>query len=144
MLNVLARARISVVLDPVGRALAKAGVSPDAVTVLGTVGVLVGAFGFVAFWLATTGHHASAAAALLCLVGAFTVSYVKARAEGLGYRCDVGIAERTERLLVAGAGAVLSVFGVPYAFDVSLWVLVGLCIVTIGQRLYAVRRQVAG
>jgi CDP-diacylglycerol--glycerol-3-phosphate 3-phosphatidyltransferase len=199
MLNVLARARISVVLDPIGRALAKAGVSADAVTVLGTVGVLVGTVGFVArghlligmiivgvsvltdmldgavarargggspwgalldstmdriadgavfgsvaFWLATTGHHASAAAALLCLVGAFTVSYVKARAEGLGYRCDVGIAERTERLLVAGAGAALLMLGVPYAFDVALWILVVLCVVTIGQRLYAVRRQVAG
>jgi CDP-diacylglycerol--glycerol-3-phosphate 3-phosphatidyltransferase len=199
MLNVLARARISVVLEPVGRSLARAGVSPDVITVLGTVGVVVGAVGFaarghlllglaivtvsvltdmldgavarargggtpwgalldssmdriadgavfgsVAFWLATSGRPVSAAAALMCLVGAFTVSYVKARAEGLGFRCDVGIAERTERLLVVGAGAILSMLGVPYALEVSLWVLVALCVITIGQRLYAVRRQVAG
>jgi CDP-diacylglycerol--glycerol-3-phosphate 3-phosphatidyltransferase len=199
MLNVLARARISAVLEPVGRSLARAGVSPDVITVLGTVGVVVGAVGFaarghlllglvivtvsvltdmldgavarargggtpwgalldssmdriadgaifasVAFWLATSGRPVSAAAALMCLVGAFTVSYVKARAEGLGFRCDVGIAERTERLLVVGAGAILSMLGVPYALEVSLWVLVALCVITIGQRLYAVRRQVAG
>ena len=78
------------------------------------------------------------------MLGAFTVSYVKARAEGLGLRCDVGIAERTERLLVAGAGAILSLFGVPYALEAGLWVLVVLCIITVGQRLHAVRRQVAG
>ncbi|HEY0486233.1 MAG TPA: CDP-alcohol phosphatidyltransferase family protein [Mycobacteriales bacterium] len=199
MLNVLARARISVVLDPIGRSLARTGVSPDVITVVGTIGVVAGAlwfvprgqllagmvvvtalvltdmldgavarargggsrwgalldstmdriadgavFGSVAYWLATSGRHASAVAALLCLVGAFTVSYVKARAEGLGFTCNVGIAERTERLLVVGAGALLSVVGVPYALDVSLWVLAVLCAVTIGQRFHAVRRQAAG
>jgi CDP-diacylglycerol--glycerol-3-phosphate 3-phosphatidyltransferase len=199
MLNVLARARLSVVLDPIGRFLARAGVSPDAITVLGTVGVVAAAlwfvprgqlltgmivvtvlvltdmldgavarargggskwgalldssmdriadgaiFGSVADWLAVSGRDASAVAAMLCLVGAFTVSYVKARAEGLGFTCNVGIAERTERLLVIGGGALLSVLGVPYALDVALWVLATLCAVTVGQRLYAVRRQVAG
>ncbi|HEV7823849.1 MAG TPA: CDP-alcohol phosphatidyltransferase family protein [Mycobacteriales bacterium] len=199
MLNVLARARLSVVLDPIGRFLARAGVSPDAITVLGTVGVVAAAlwfvprgqlltgmivvtvlvltdmldgavarargggskwgalldssmdriadgaiFGSVAYWLAVSGRDASAVAAMLCLVGAFTVSYVKARAEGLGFTCNVGIAERTERLLVIGGGALLSVLGVPYALDVALWVLATLCAVTVGQRLYAVRRQVAG
>jgi CDP-diacylglycerol--glycerol-3-phosphate 3-phosphatidyltransferase len=199
MLNVLARARLSVVLDPIGRFLARAGVSPDAITVLGTVGVVTAAlwfvprgqlltgmivvtvlvltdmldgavarargggskwgalldssmdriadgaiFGSVAYWLAVSGRDASAVAAMLCLVGAFTVSYVKARAEGLGFTCNVGIAERTERLLVIGGGALLSVLGVPYALDVALWVLATLCAVTVGQRLYAVRRQVAG
>jgi CDP-diacylglycerol--glycerol-3-phosphate 3-phosphatidyltransferase len=101
-------------------------------------------FGSVAYWLAVSGRDASAVAAMLCLVGAFTVSYVKARAEGLGFTCNVGIAERTERLLVIGGGALLSVLGVPYALDVALWVLATLCAVTVGQRLYAVRRQVAG
>jgi CDP-diacylglycerol--glycerol-3-phosphate 3-phosphatidyltransferase len=199
MLNVHARARLSAVLDPVGRTLARAGVSPDVITVLGTIGVVVGAAGFaarghlllglvivtvsvltdmldgavarargggtpwgalldssmdriadgavfasVAFWLATSGRPVSAAAALLCLVGAFTVSYVKARAEGLGFECNVGIAERTERLLVVGAGAILSMLGVQYALEVSLWVLAALCAITIGQRLYVVHRQVAG
>jgi CDP-diacylglycerol--glycerol-3-phosphate 3-phosphatidyltransferase len=199
MLNVLARARLSVVLDPIGRFLARAGVSPDVITILGTVGVVAAAlwfvprgqllaglgvvtvlvltdmldgavarargggskwgalldstmdriadgaiFGSVAYWLATEDRHASAVAALLCLVGAFTVSYVKARAEGLGFSCNVGIAERTERLLVIGAGALLTVFGVPHALDVALWVLAVLCVVTVGQRLYAVRRQAAG
>ena len=56
-------------------------------------------FGALACWLATTGDQLRAlAAALVCLVAGQVVSYVKARAEALGFTCNVGIAERTERL----------------------------------------------
>jgi CDP-diacylglycerol---glycerol-3-phosphate 3-phosphatidyltransferase len=41
-----------------------------------------------------------AAAALVALVSGFMVSYIKARAESLNFSCDVGIAERAERLIV--------------------------------------------
>jgi CDP-diacylglycerol--glycerol-3-phosphate 3-phosphatidyltransferase len=50
-----------------------------------------------------TAEHAEtwvAAMSLAALVAGFMVSYVKARAESLGFRCDVGIAERAERLIV--------------------------------------------
>ena len=46
ILSGLGRAGMSRVLDPVARALLRARISPDAVTVAGTVGVLVGAIGF--------------------------------------------------------------------------------------------------
>ncbi|HEX6498272.1 MAG TPA: CDP-alcohol phosphatidyltransferase family protein [Micromonosporaceae bacterium] len=46
ILSVFGRAGIARVTDPVGRALLRAGVSPNAVTIAGTVGVLVGAIGF--------------------------------------------------------------------------------------------------
>jgi phosphatidylinositol phosphate synthase len=46
ILSGLGRAGMARVFDPVARALLRAHVSPDAVTVLGTVGVLVGALGF--------------------------------------------------------------------------------------------------
>ena len=52
------------------------------------------------------------AAALVCLAAGQVVSYVKARAEGLGMTCNVGIAERTERLLIVGVGGLLTGFGV--------------------------------
>ena len=48
MLNILARARISRVLDPLGARLAAAGVSPDVVTTIGTLGVVGGAIGLFA------------------------------------------------------------------------------------------------
>ena len=99
-------------------------------------------FGSLAFWLATADRPASAAAALLCLVGGQVVSYAKARAEGLGIDCNVGIAERGERLVLIGVGAVVSLAGVPYAFDVALWLLATLTLVTVWQRVAHVRRRV--
>ena len=39
MLNSLARSSVSKVTDPIGRALLRAGLSPDLITVIGTVGV---------------------------------------------------------------------------------------------------------
>ena len=38
------------------------------------------------------------------LVGAFLVSYVRARAEGLGIGCAVGLIERPERIILLAAG----------------------------------------
>lgn len=46
MINVLGRAAVSRALDPMGRRLARAGVSPDAVTVVGTVGAVAGSLIF--------------------------------------------------------------------------------------------------
>ncbi|HEY8479322.1 MAG TPA: CDP-alcohol phosphatidyltransferase family protein, partial [Spirillospora sp.] len=81
--------------------------------------------------------------ALYCLVAGVVVSYAKARAEGLGYKCDVGIAERTERLLVTLVAAGFHGLGVPYILAVALWVLAVLNTVTVGQRFHAVYVQMA-
>jgi CDP-diacylglycerol--glycerol-3-phosphate 3-phosphatidyltransferase len=72
------------------------------------------------------------------------VSYAKARAEGLGIPCNVGIAERTERLLITLVAAGLTGLGVPYVLAIGLWVLAVLSLVTFGQRVDAVRRGAAG
>jgi CDP-diacylglycerol--glycerol-3-phosphate 3-phosphatidyltransferase len=66
------------------------------------------------------------------------VSYAKARAEGLGLRCDVGIAERSERLLIGLVSAGLAGLGVPYVLAIGLWALAVLSAVTFGQRVLAV------
>ncbi|MEX2552814.1 MAG: CDP-alcohol phosphatidyltransferase family protein [Actinomycetota bacterium] len=49
-----------------------------------------------------------ASLALGAMVLAFMVSYVRARAEGLGFECKVGIAERPERIAVVAAGLVFN------------------------------------
>lgn len=46
MINVLGRAAVSRALDPLGRRLARAGVSPDAITVVGTIGAVAGSLIF--------------------------------------------------------------------------------------------------
>jgi phosphatidylinositol phosphate synthase len=101
-------------------------------------------FAGITIWLATGGHDKLlAAVALFCLVTGGLVSYAKARAEGVGLSCDVGIAERTERLLIGLAAIGLAGLGVPYVLSVGLWILAVLSAFTFGQRVYAVRKAAA-
>ncbi|MBX7267956.1 CDP-alcohol phosphatidyltransferase family protein [Micromonospora sp. Llam7] len=194
--QVSARAGMTRVVEPIARSLLRAGVSPNAVTVAGTLGVLVGALGFgarghlvagalivtvfaltdlldgtmarmsggstrfgafldssmdrvadsavfgaVAFYLAREGDRAGLAAALICLAAGGLVSYVKARAEGLGMSGNVGIAERTERLLIVGVGGLLTGLGVDPALPIALWLLAAVSLFTVGQRMRHVYRQ---
>src|SRR5262245_63760418 len=192
MLNAL-RPFLARLLTPVGEALARTPVTPNAITITGTCGMVAGAlwlfptghlfagtmvctffvladmldgalarvkgtsgawgafldstldrigdaavFAGLAIWLARTGQGVLAVVALFCLVTGGLVSYAKARAEGLGLRCDVGIAERSERLLIGLTSAGLAGLGVPYVLAIGLWVLAALSAVTFGQRVLAV------
>jgi len=185
---------------PVVRGLARAGVTPDAVTLTGTLGAVASAVFLIGngelFWgafavtvfvlldmldgalarargggsvfgavLDSTGDRAADAAifgglvwwyagdgdnrllvllALLCLVLGVLTSYVKARAEGVGVACDVGIVERTERLILVLVGTGFTGLGIPYAVHVALWVLLVGSAITVGQRFLAVRRGSRG
>lgn len=198
MLNVL-RPFLARLLTPVGEALARTPVTPNAITLTGTAGVVAGAlwlfptghlfagtmvctgfvvtdmldgtlarikgstgpfgafldstldrisdsavFAGITIWLATGGHNKLlAAVALFCLVTGGLVSYAKARAEGVGLSCDVGIAERTERLLIGLVAIGLAGLGVPYVLSVGLWILAVLSAFTFGQRVYAVHKAAA-
>jgi len=84
-----------------------------------------------------------AAVSLFCLVSGSLVSYAKARAESLGLSCDVGFAERTERLLIGLVAAGLSGLGVPYILPIGLWFLAAASAFTFGQRVFAARRSAA-
>jgi len=44
----------------------------------------------------------------LAFLGSTMVSYTKARSEGLGFSCPIGIMQRAERLFCLGSGALLS------------------------------------
>ena len=44
---------------------------------------------------------------LVVLVTGFLISYIRARAEGLGVECSIGFAERTERLIILFVGTAL-------------------------------------
>jgi CDP-diacylglycerol--glycerol-3-phosphate 3-phosphatidyltransferase len=98
-------------------------------------------FSGIAIWLVASGQRALAAVALFCLVAGSLVSYARARAEGLGLRGDVGIAERAERLIIGLVAIGLSGLGVPYVLSAGLWILAGLSAFTFGQRVHAVRRS---
>ncbi len=84
----------------------------------------------------------TAGLALVCLVLGSTVSYVKARAEGLGFTANVGLAERGERIVAVLVGAGFVGLGVPLVFlQVVLALLALASAVTVVQRMAVVRRQ---
>src|SRR5688500_10949020 len=102
-------------------------------------------FASLAWWFSGAGdNRLLVLLALICLVLGILTSYIKARAEGVGLSCDVGIVERTERLIMALVGTGLSGLGVPYALHLALWALLVGSAVTVVQRVLAVRRSAAG
>lgn len=99
-------------------------------------------FAAIAWWCFGAGdNRVLAAVALLCLVTAQVISYVKARAEAAGLRAGGGIIERAERWIIALVGTGLHGLGVPFAVDVALWLLAVLSLVTVVQRFVALYRS---
>jgi CDP-diacylglycerol--glycerol-3-phosphate 3-phosphatidyltransferase len=100
-------------------------------------------FGSLALWFAGGGHSfVMAGVAIYDLAAAQLTSYVKARAEGLGMRCDVGLVERPERLLaILIATGFTGILGVPALQVWVLWALAGAMTATVVQRVVVVRRE---
>jgi len=186
-------------MTPVGEALARTPITPNMVTVTGTVGVSAsvlwgyptghlfwgtlvatffvftdmldgvlarikgtsGKFGAfldstmdrvadasvfsgLAAWFVLGGHsRLMAAVSLFCLVAGALVSYVKARAEGLGTTANVGIAERPERMLLTFVVTGLWGLGVPYILPAGLWILAVASVITLVQRIVTVHKGLA-
>jgi phosphatidylglycerophosphate synthase len=198
MLGIHARPQINRVTEPVARRLAAMGVTPDALTVVGTLGVAGGAlafyprgkffvgtlvitafvfsdlldgavarvrgssgqwgafldstmdrvgdgavFGALALWYAGDGNDITlCAVALYDLVAGVVTSYAKARAESLGMTANVGIAERSERLITILVLTGLSgLFDAPVLRAIGLWGLAVATTITVGQRIVEVHRQ---
>lgn len=194
--NPAARKVIKGAVEPPARLLLKWHVSPDAVTIAGTIGVVVASlillpqgmfiaavivitilalsdlldgtmarlagtsgpwgnfldatldrisdgavFGGLALYGALHDQPWLTAGAIVALVTGQVTSYSKARAEAVGATANVGIAERAERLILAGVAVLLAGFGVPYVLAIVLWVIGILGVVTITQRIITVRKQ---
>ncbi len=99
----------------------------------------------VAAGCAAAGVPLAAFVATLAMSSAFMVSYARARAEGLGFHGEVGVAPRPERVVILGLGlAVAGLTGGPAAapwLTAALFVLFALSTVTTVQRISHVRRQ---
>ena len=68
------------------------------------------------------------------LVGSYLVSYVRARAEGLGLECKVGLFTRVERVIILALGLMINqVF-------IALIILLVFSFFTFGQRLISMYR----
>ncbi|MDA3035838.1 MAG: CDP-alcohol phosphatidyltransferase family protein [Actinomycetota bacterium] len=79
---------------------------------------------------------------LIAATASFLVSYIKARAESLSIKCDGGIAERSERLIIVLVAYGLHGLGLNYAMAIGMWLVALLSIVTVLQRMMIVYKAV--
>ena len=98
----------------------------------------------VAYQFSEAGNDAAVAAVVVAVLASLMVSYTRARAEALGVECKVGIADRAVRVVILSAGLVLAKGAA--ILDVELlepavWVLAGLSVITVGQRIFHVRTE---
>lgn len=183
------------VIEPIARLLSRIGVTPDAVTVFGTVGSIAASLYFYigdklfigtlvitlfvlsdlfdgaiarvssrgpstwgAFLDSTCDRLTDAAilsalsvhlileddpltpVVLASIVVGSLVPYIRAKAESFNISCTVGVAERTERLIIVLVGAGLEGLGVPYALSIGMWLLLVLGAITVLQRVWVVRK----
>lgn len=75
------------------------------------------------------------------VIGSLMVSYVKARAEGLGLKCDVGWLQRGERVVFLAAGLILDYVTGGWSMTLTLWLLAALTNATAVQRVWHVWSQ---
>jgi len=61
----------------------------------------------ITYYLVSYHYFLSGVFAFIAMIGSIMVSYVRARAEGLGVDCKVGIMQRPERVLTIGISAIL-------------------------------------
>jgi CDP-diacylglycerol--glycerol-3-phosphate 3-phosphatidyltransferase len=74
------------------------------------------------------------------LIGSFLVSYIRARAEGLGLQCQVGLFTRAERVIVLAIGLLINQIFIHSIF-IALCILVVFVFITVVQRLVYLWKQ---
>ena len=72
------------------------------------------------------------------IVVGFLVPYIRAKAESFGISCSVGIAERTERIVLSLTAIGFHGLGVPYILAIGMWILLILGVITVFQRIRVV------
>jgi Phosphatidylglycerophosphate synthase len=92
----------------------------------------------IALVFARNGNDTAVVFTIVGIAGSFLVPYVRAKAEALGLRGDVGLGSRAERVVVITAGLVLAPWGLlPWA----IYLLAATSWLTVLQRVLHVRKQ---
>ena len=130
------------VLDILDGALARAGgrSTPfgaffDSTTDRVGEGAMLAAIGLV---FARAGNDIAVVFTIVAVGGSFLVPYVRAKAEALGLRGDVGLGSRAERVVVITAGLVLAPWG---GLQWAIYLLAATSWFTVLQRILHVRKQ---
>ncbi len=98
----------------------------------------------VAAYFASRHNQAAVAAVVIAVLASLMVSYTRARAEALGVECKVGLATRPVRVVIISIGLVFAKGASLGHFELlapAVYVLAGLSLFTVGQRIWHVRQQ---
>jgi CDP-diacylglycerol--glycerol-3-phosphate 3-phosphatidyltransferase len=98
-------------------------------------------FGSLAYYFGEHNQAGMFLACMICLISGAVTSYARAKAEALGFRCDVGFVERGERLVGSLVSTGLDGLGVPYVQAIAFWALAAGSTCTVVQRMLFVRKQ---
>ena len=101
----------------------------------------------VAAYFASQDDELAVAAVVVVVLMSLMVSYTRARAEALGVECKVGLATRPVRVVLLSAGLLFAKGAGLGDFELlapAIYVMAGLTTFTVGQRIWHVRKQLAG
>jgi CDP-diacylglycerol--glycerol-3-phosphate 3-phosphatidyltransferase len=91
--------------------------------------------GLLVWYIPQQGTSLEIVLIFVVLIGSFLVSYIRARAEGLGWQCQVGLFTRAERVIVLAIGLLIN------QIFIVLCVLVVFVFFTVVQRLVYLWKQ---
>lgn len=101
----------------------------------------------VAYYFSTAGDDLAVAATVVAVLASLMVSYTRARAEALGVECKVGIASRAVRVVILSIGLIFAKGAGLGDFELlapAVYVLAGLSVFTMFQRIFHVRKELSG
>lgn len=100
--------------------------------------------GSISFFLIQANYPIGALVTFLALIGSIMVSYVRARAEGVGIECKIGFMQRPERVVVTAAGCLAcGIVGVTAGKNATLAInilIIAMAIIAIFANLTAFAR----
>jgi CDP-diacylglycerol--glycerol-3-phosphate 3-phosphatidyltransferase len=91
--------------------------------------------GLLVWYIPQEGASLEIVLIFVVLIGSFLVSYIRARAEGLGWQCQVGLFTRAERVIVLAIGLLIN------QIFIVLCILVVFVFFTVFQRLVYLWKQ---
>lgn len=110
-------------------------------SVVDRVSEAVTLFGILAFYLLSD-NDIGAALVYAAIIGSIMVSYMRARSEGLGIDCKVGVMTRPERVAAIGIG-LIAAHWLPVVMPIVLGVIAALTAVTAVHRLIHTSREIS-
>ncbi len=99
----------------------------------------------IALYFLLSGWIGSGVITFLAMVGSIMVSYVRARAEGIGIECKVGFMQRPERVVVTSIGAIFcGIYANLWVLSVPMMLIAVLANITAFWRVWHCYKQLKG